>query len=32
MAQYGIRYMVDQKIRQHRIIRHQMCNPSHPYP
>ena len=32
VPQYGIRCMVDKKIRQHRIIHHQMCNPNHPYP
>ena len=32
MPQYEIKCMVDQKIRQHWIIRHQMCNLNHPYP
>ena len=32
MPQYGIKCMVNKKIRQHRIIHHQMCNPGYPYP
>ena len=32
MPQYDIKCMVDQEIKQHRIIHHQICNPSHPYP